>query len=208
MSGRTAFITAGCWTTGKYEVASYIALKVDGKGVECGSVADAFFCFYCRGGGAVVKNVILAVLVAACAFLAANQYMERKAWEEAEISPAEYGGLAALRDMFLAAEYRDRILPLLRQAFVDGKVTNARLREFGDRLEGLGKRTLDILEAERAGDRVSRAWDDARDGAASLGESIGREMGKAMRELGDAVEGLKPKRRSDSNSRSGDRVEL
>lgn len=154
------------------------------------------------------KNVIIVVLAAACVFLAVNQYVEDKAWKEAEISPAEYGGLLMLRDMYSAADYEDRILPLLREAFVDGRVTRERLEMLGLRLDGLGSRTLDLLEEKRAGDRVSRAWDDARDGAAALGESLGRQMGRAMRELGDAVEGLKPKRAPESPARPDGSVEL
>lgn len=154
------------------------------------------------------KNIIIVVLAAACAFFAANVYLERKAWRDAEITPAEYGGLLMLRDMYSAADYEDRILPLLREAFVDGRVTRERLEMLGLRLDGLGSRTLDLLEEKRAGDRVSRAWDDARDGAAALGESLGRQMGRAMRELGDAVEGLKPKRVPEDSVRRDGRVEL
>ena len=154
------------------------------------------------------RNVIIVVLAGACVFLSAHQYMERKAWDEAEISPAEYGGLVMLRDMLPVSDYRDKVLPLLRRAFVDGRVTNARLRELGNQLGGLGAQTLNILEEERTRDRVSQAWDDAREGAASLGESLGRGVGRAMKELGDAVEGLKPGGRSESSPRSEDRVEL
>lgn len=154
------------------------------------------------------KNVIIVVLAAACVFLAVNQYVEDKAWKEAEISPAEYGGLLMLRDVYSAADYRDRVLPLVREAFVDGRVTRERLNELGGHLDGLGKRTLSLLEEMRTGERVSRAWDDARDGAAALGESLGRQMGRAMRELGDAVEGLKQKSEPEGPSRGGGSVEL
>lgn len=142
----------------------------------------------------MIRNVIIAVLAAACVFLAADQYMERRAWSEAEISPAEYGGLLELRSLFSASDYREKVLPLLREAFVDGKVTRARMNELGAKLSGVGARTFDALQADSTKDRVSRAWDDARDGAAAFGESLGRQVGKAMRELGDAVEGLNPKR--------------
>lgn len=156
----------------------------------------------------MVRNIIIAVLAAACVALAANGYREHRAWKEAEISPAEYGGLLMLRDAYSAADYRDRVLPLVREAFVDGRVTRERLNELGDHLDGLGKRTLSLLEEMRTGERVSRAWDDARDGAAAFGESLGRQMGKAMRELGDAMEGLKPRRSPEGASRPDGRVEL
>lgn len=156
----------------------------------------------------MMKNVIIVVLAAACIFLAAGRYMDRAAWEDEEISPAEYGGLLALRNAFSAGEYRDRVLPLLRQAFVDGKVTRGRLEELGKHLENTGVQTLRILEEGRTRDRVSRAWDEAREGAAALGESMGRKMGEAMRELGDAVEGLKPRRSPDSQNRYDGGVDL
>ena len=84
------------------------------------------------------KNIVIAVLAACCIFLVLNQRMERVAWGEGEISPAEYGGLAALRDIFPPDEYRDRVLPLLRGAFQDGKISRDRLRGSGNRIEGAG----------------------------------------------------------------------
>ena len=151
----------------------------------------------------MIRNVIIVVLAAACVFLGVSRYMERKAWNESEISPAEYGGLLELRTFFSSSDYREKVLPLLRGAFVDGRVTRERLNELGTKLSGVGARTLDALEADSTRDRVSRAWDDARDGAAAFGESLGRQVGKAMRELGDAVEGLKPKRAPESSRPEG-----
>lgn len=151
----------------------------------------------------MIRNVIIVVLAAACVFLGVSRYMERKAWNESEISPAEYGGLLELRTLFSASDYREKVLPLLCGAFVDGRVTRERLNELGTKLSGVGARTLDALEADSTRDRVSRAWDDARDGAAAFGESLGRQVGKAMRELGDAVEGLKPKRAPESSRPEG-----
>ena len=104
---------------------------------------------------------ICALLAAACVFLFASQYMDHKAWKEAEISPAEYGGLVELRELFSASDYREKVLPLLREAFVDGRVTRGRLEELGRKLSGIGPRTLEMLEADRTRDRVSRAWDRA-----------------------------------------------
>ena len=154
------------------------------------------------------RNVVIVALAAACVFLAVSRYMEKKAWEEAEISPAEYGGLLALRELYSPGDYREKVLPLLRDAFVDGKVTRACLDELGKRLRGAGERTLDALKEDRARDRVARAWDDAREGAAELGETLGRRMEEAMRGLGDAVEGLTPKRAPEPAPRGDGRVEL
>ena len=140
----------------------------------------------------MMKNGVIAVLAAVCVFLSAYLYREHMAWEEEEITPAEYGGLLALRELYSAGEYRDRVEPLLRQAFVDGKITRARLRELGKRLDNTGAQTFKVLGKESTSERVSKAWDDARDGAAALGESLGRQMGEALRELGDAVKELSP----------------
>lgn len=154
------------------------------------------------------RNVMMVLLAAACVYLAVSRYVENKNWEEAEISPAEYGGLLLLRDLYDAGEYRDKVQPLLRDAFVDGKVTRARLRELGKQLPSVGIRTQSVLERSRTRDRVSRAWDDAKEGAADLGERLGRRMGEAMRDLGDAVEGLKPRRSPEPRYRGEGSVEL
>lgn len=154
----------------------------------------------------MMKNVIIVVLSAACV-LAAGLYIDHAAREKEEISPAEYAGLLQLRDLYPSDIYREEVLPYLRQAFVGGKVTRRSMQELGERLQDLGPRTLAALEQKTTGDRVARAWDDAKEGAAALGESLGRQMGEAMRELGDAVEGLKP-RRSPDQEKHPDSVNL
>ena len=154
------------------------------------------------------KNVIIAVLAAACVFLAVSLYAGSGFRSGEEISPAEYGGLLNLKNVFPAAEYRERVQPLLREAFVDGRVTRERLRILGEKLNDVGARTLKTLEGEPAGEKVSRAWDSAKDSAAALGESIGRHVDEAMRELGDAVEGLKPRGNAGQSGRSGVSVDL
>ena len=146
----------------------------------------------------MIKNAIIAVLSAACV-LAAGLYADHAARDKEEISPAEYAGLLQLRELYPSDVYREEVLPYVRQAFVDGKVTRGRLQELGARLKDLGPRTLAALKQKKTSERVANAWDDAREGAAALGESLGRQMGEAMRELGNAVDGLKPKRSPEQN---------
>lgn len=146
----------------------------------------------------MIKNAIIAVLSAACV-LAAGLYADHEARNKKEISPAEYAGLLQLRELYSSDVYREEVLPYVRQAFVDGKVTRERLQELGAKLKDLGPRTLAALEQKKTSERVANAWDDAREGASALGESLGRQMGEAMRELGNAVDGLKPKRSPEQN---------
>ena len=135
------------------------------------------------------KNIVIAVLAACCIFLVVNQRMERAAWSEEEIGPAEYGGLAALRDVIPAEEYREKVLPLLQEALKSGKMTRGQLVELGKKLGGLGSQTLAAVERERPQDKIARAWNDAlagaREGAADFGASFSRQMNEAMRELGE-----------------------
>ena len=120
------------------------------------------------------KNIVIAVLAACCIFLVVNQRMERAARGEEEISPAEYGGLAALRDVIPAEEYRAKVLPLLQEALKDGKMTRDQLAALGAKLGDLGTQTLAAVERERP-----------QDGAADCGASFSRQMNEAMRELGE-----------------------
>ena len=135
------------------------------------------------------KNIVIAVLAACCIFLVVNQRMERAAWGEEEISPAEYGGLAALRDVLPAEEYREKILPLLREALKDGKMTRDQLAALGAKLGDLGTQTLAAMEKERPQDKLAKAWNDAltgaKEGAADFGASFSRQMNEALRELGE-----------------------
>ena len=102
---------------------------------------------------------------------------------------AEYGGLAALRDVIPAEEYREKVLPLLQEALKSGKMTRGQLVELGKKLGGLGSQTLAAVERERPQDKIARAWNDAlagaREGAADFGASFSRQMNEAMRELGE-----------------------
>lgn len=135
------------------------------------------------------KNIVIAVLAACCIFLVVNQRMERAAWSNEEISPADYGGLAALRDVIPAEEYREKVLPLLQEAFKGGKMTREQLVELGTKLGNLGAQTLAAVEKERPQDKIVKAWNDAlagaREGAADFGASFSRQMNEALRELGE-----------------------
>ena len=135
------------------------------------------------------KNIVIAVLAACCIFLVVNQRMERAARGEEEISPAEYGGLAALRDGIPAEEYRAKVLPLLQEALKDGKMTRDQLAALGAKLGDLGTQTLAAVERERPQDKFVKAWNDAltgaKEGAADFGASFSRQMNEAMRELGE-----------------------
>lgn len=137
----------------------------------------------------MVKNIVIVVLAACCIFLAANQRMERAAWNGEEISPADYGGLAALRDVIPAEEYREKVLPLLREALKGGKMTREQLAALGTKLGNLGSQTLAAVEKERPQDKIVKAWNDAlagaREGAADFGASFSRQMDEAMRGLGE-----------------------
>lgn len=135
------------------------------------------------------KNIVIAVLAASCIFLALNQRMERAAWGEEEIGPAEYGGLAALRDVIPAEEYREKVLPFLREALKGGKMTRNQLAALGAKLGDLGAQTLAAAGRERPQDAILNAWNEvlagAREGAADFGAAFGRQMNEALRELGE-----------------------
>ena len=129
-------------------------------------------------------------LAAACIALGANQYRQAVLRDGEEISAGEYGGLLALRNLYSAKDYQEKVLPLVEEAFVEGKVTRERMRVLGAKLNGLGGRTLEQMKKADAMSKVSRAWDDARDSAANLGEKLGRKMDDAMRDLGETLDDM------------------
>lgn len=136
------------------------------------------------------RNIMIVLLAAACIALGANQYRQAVLRDGEEISAGEYGGLLALRHLYSAKDYQEKVLPLVEEAFVEGKVTRERMRVLGARLNGLGGRTLEQMKKADAMSKVSRAWDDARDSAANLGEKLGRKMDDAMRDLGETLDGM------------------
>ena len=136
------------------------------------------------------RNIIIVLLAAACIALGANQYRQAVLRDGEEISAGEYGGLLALRNLYSAKDYQEKVLPLVEEAFVEGKVTRERMRVLGAKLNGLGGRTLEQMKKADAMSKVSRAWDDARDSAANLGEKLGRKMDDAMRDLGETLDDM------------------
>ena len=136
------------------------------------------------------RNIMIVLLAAACIALGANQYRQAVLRDGEEISAGEYGGLLALRNLYSAKDYQDKVLPLVEEAFVEGKVTRERMRVLGAKLNGLGGRTLEQMKKADAMSKVSRAWDDARDSAANLGEKLGRKMDDAMRDLGETLDDM------------------
>ena len=141
----------------------------------------------------MLKNIVMAALAG---MLFAPLTGTACAADE-EISAAEYGGLAALRDIIPADQFRKDVLPLLREALKDGKMTRSELEAFSAKLPDLGRQTLASLEKERPQDRLVRAWDetleDVSKGAANFGEALSREMGNAMRDLEDSLKGMTAK---------------
>ena len=136
------------------------------------------------------RNIMIVLLAAACIALGANQYRQAVLRDGEEISAGEYGGLLALRNLYSAKDYQEKVLPLVEEAFVEGKVTRERMRVLGAKLNGLGGRTLEQMKTADAMSKVSRAWDDARDSAANLGEKLGRKMDDAMRDLGETLDDM------------------
>ncbi len=136
------------------------------------------------------RNIMIVLLAAACIALGANQYRQAVLRDGEEISAGEYGGLLALRNLYSAKDYQKKVLPLVEEAFVEGKITRERMRVLGAKLNGLGGRTLEQMKKADARSRVSRAWDDARDSAADLGEKLGRKMDDAMRDLGETLDDM------------------
>ena len=141
----------------------------------------------------MVKNVLIVLLAAACLFFGVDRYGSFLQKDE-EISAGEYGGLLSLRELYSAGDYEEKVLPLLREAFVDGKVTRERMQKLDGKLNDLGLRVFERLTRQDTKSRVSRAWDDARDSAAKLGEKLGRKMDDAMRGLGESLEEVMPRR--------------
>ena len=136
------------------------------------------------------RNIMIVLLAAACIALGANQFRQAVLRDGEEISAGEYGGLLALRNLYSAKDYQKKVLPLVEEAFVEGKITRERMRVLGAKLNGLGGRTLEQMKKADARSRVSRAWDDARDSAADLGEKLGRKMDDAMRDLGETLDDM------------------
>lgn len=149
------------------------------------------------------KNVMIVLLAAACIALGVNQYRMASLRDNEEISAAEYGGLPGLRSLYPAKDYQEKVLPLIEDAFVDGKVTRERMRTLGEKLNGLGGRTLELMKKPDVRSRVSRAWDDARDSAVNLGEKLGRKMDDAMRDLGETLDDMMSGRSSSRNRNEG-----
>ena len=90
------------------------------------------------------RNIMIVLLAAACIALGANQYRQAVLRDGEEISAGEYGGLLALRNLYSAKDYQEKVLPLVEEAFVEGKVTRERMRVLGAKLNGLGGRRLEI----------------------------------------------------------------
>ena len=59
------------------------------------------------------RNIMIVLLAAACIALGANQYRQAVLRDGEEISAGEYGGLLALRNLYSAKDYQEKVLPLV-----------------------------------------------------------------------------------------------
>lgn len=122
------------------------------------------------------KNIAIVLLACCCIYLVISQRMERDAWEDRPLDAAACGALIALRDVLPPAEYRKVIVPFLERAVSEGHVSYRQLRELKDSLPDLGNQILEAARKTRPQDELARAWENARQGASSLGDELGRTM--------------------------------
>lgn len=134
------------------------------------------------------KNIAIVLLACCCIFLVVNQRLERRDWENGNVSAAVYGGLIALRDVLPPEEYRQVVLPVLQQASAEGRLTWRQLGELDAKLKDLGRQALDAAQKTRPQEALAKAWENTRQGAANLGGEVGRNMREALDQLGQMLD--------------------
>lgn len=134
------------------------------------------------------KNIAIVLLACCCICLVIHQRMERSAWEERSLDVSAYGSLIALRDVLPPAEYQKRIVPFLERASSGQPVSYRQLRELEAALPDLGSQTLEAARRARPQEELARAWDNARLGAANLGDELSRAMHDMLDQLNRMVD--------------------
>lgn len=134
------------------------------------------------------KNMAIVLLACCCIYLVVSQRMERNAWEERPLDAAAYGGLIALRDVLPAAEYQKEVAPLLERAAAEGHISYRQLRDLDEKLPDVGRQALDAARKARPGEELAKAWEDARQGAAHLGDEVSRNMRDMLEQLSRMVD--------------------
>lgn len=144
------------------------------------------------------KNIAIAALVCLCLFMAISLRTQRKNFEQAEISPAEYGGLIALRDIMDPDLYEKLVVSFMRTALSDGKITRAELGALQGILPPLGKGSLLAAQRPRAQDSLASlvkalpgampdAINDALGLSTELGKGLGEALGEFLRKMDEAL---------------------
>ncbi|MCH5276741.1 MAG: hypothetical protein J1E80_02780 [Desulfovibrionaceae bacterium] len=134
------------------------------------------------------KNIAIVLLACCCIYLVINQRMERGAWEERPLDASAYGSLIALRDVLPPAEYQKRIVPFLERAASGERVSYRQLKELEAALPDLGGLTLEAARRTRPQEELARAWENARQGASSLGDELNRTMRDMLDQLNRMVD--------------------
>ena len=134
------------------------------------------------------KNIAIALLACCCIYLVISQRMERRAWEEQSLDIAAYGCLIALRDVLPPAEYQKLVVPFLERAASGEHVSYCQLRELEASLPDLGSQTLEAARRVRPQEELVRAWDNAKQGASSLGDELNRTMRDMLDQLNRMVD--------------------
>lgn len=134
------------------------------------------------------KNIAIVLLACCCIYLVVSQRMERNAWQERPLGAAAYGGLIALRDVLPPAEYQKEVVPFLERAASEGHATYRQLSELDDKLRDLGNQALDAARKARPQEELAKAWENAKQGASSLGGEVSRNMRDMLDQLGRMME--------------------
>lgn len=149
----------------------------------------------------IFKNFIIGLLLIACAGLFVNyhkstlalaqaQQQEQITWNSTQISPADYGGLLALRSALPAEVYRDQLLPQIRQAMQKGHINNADMNALQKNLPNLPSFFLVAAESESWTENLQRNTEKGVDNITEKGQAFGSELSKQAGKLGKQAEEL------------------
>ena len=105
-------------------------------------------------------------------------------WLDSEVSPAEYGGLYALRRMDPEV-FKAKLLPELEKALGDNRLTRSELRAIEAKIGNLGGLFLKAAKERSLDEQLGDSLRDAEAKAKETGRSLGDTMGKALNEAMD-----------------------
>lgn len=131
------------------------------------------------------NTIVIAINAVLVLLLLAGLVSTRKALQEMAVSPGEYGGLLALREVLAPADYQNIVMPYLEKAAKGQSLTRADMQAIASQLPQLPQQLYDLAAKPSLSSNLNQALDSVKNNAESWSEDLRQSLDAARNSAGE-----------------------